>query len=158
MRPIHTNRYIYHVSLQKHRTSIQREGLKLNSNKTLEFTDALFANNSDKVALWFPFCLDSWDYIFDDVEKYWNNIVPTYDVWKIDTRKISNIWYNDERVGIVPYGVHLITFEAIGPQALTLHRVSAEEKIVVVRNEGCAHVSVFGGLNAHGLLPGRKAS
>lgn len=153
-RQINPHQFVYHVSKRENRRSIYKNGLWLSSSKSLSFKDAIFANNTDHIGSWFPFCLDSMDYLFsDDFDFYWNTIVPTFDVWRIDTREAGSEWFIDDRIGWdSSNGTYVYTMEPVKTEALKLFKIDPEEKIIIKKTNGVHHVSLKGGMKANALI------
>jgi hypothetical protein len=107
LQPITPNRFVYHKSNPIFRDSISKQGIipKGKSDAWLSNTPisgkVIFATNSDNEKDWF-------DSMYDD------------DVYRIDTRKINNIWYIDPNFQIQNYNKHIITFDKIPVSAITL--------------------------------------
>ena len=80
------NIYVYHKTRKKNRLSILENGLKtsigdsyryISEKYTNEIIPAIFVNNTDE-------CDDGWCKYFD------------FDIFKIDTRIIDNVWFIDK--------------------------------------------------------------
>lgn len=134
-KPIIPNKYVYHSSNPIFREKISKMGLipKPKSDSWLENTpikgEVIFATNSDDKNKWF-------DSTYDD------------DIYKINTSKISNKWYEDpnfskDKEEYVEFGgkkiklpprqgenFHIITFEKIPLNAIELiYKGTGESKI-----------------------------
>ena len=98
------NKYVYHTSNPFFRDKISKEGLlpKGKSETWLSDTkidgEVIFAVNSNKEKY-------VWDSTYDD------------DIYRIDTTKLNNKWYNDPNFND---GLHLITFDKIPLNAIKL--------------------------------------
>ena len=111
------NKFVYHVSLKTNRASIEKNGLlpkafndsEWSKRGALSYPEALFVNNQDDYSWWF--------YIADGM---WRDInIDKYDVWKINTTGINNIWYIDENMN--DKGNYLFTTEAIPHKNIELY-------------------------------------
>jgi hypothetical protein len=102
--PVITNRFVYHNSNPFFRDQIKEMGLivKGKSETWLSDTpiegDVIFATNSDEKSDWF-------DSTYDD------------DIYRIDTTKINNEWYEDPNFS---GSKHIITFNNIPKKAIKL--------------------------------------
>jgi len=107
--PLITERFVYHLSRQCYRDSIEQKGLKANSKPhTIGFENAVFAHNHNFLDLeWYPLTLDKYDWDFynpknegdrflDDTDAILRMFEYTYDIWRIDTQKLNRQWYCDE--------------------------------------------------------------
>lgn len=105
LKPVETNRYIYHQSNPIFRDDISKYGLipKGKSEAWLSDTEidgeVVFATNSDNKEDWFYSTYDD-------------------DRYQIDTTKIKNKWYLDPNFDFDDY--HIITFEPIPLNAIKL--------------------------------------
>jgi hypothetical protein len=105
--PVETNRFVYHTSNPIFRDQIEEMGLipKGKSESWLSNTpiegEVIFATNSDDKKDWF-------NSTYDD------------DIYKIDTSKIDNIWYNDPNFGWEDNKTYIITFDKIPRSAIKL--------------------------------------
>jgi hypothetical protein len=105
--PVKTNRFVYHTSNPIFRDSIEKDGLitKGKSESWLSNTPiegkVIFATNSDDEKTWF-------DSTYDD------------DIYRIDTSKIDNQWYNDPNFGWLDNTTYIITFDNISREAIEL--------------------------------------
>jgi len=99
------NKYVYHTSNPIFRDSISKEGLipKGKSESWLSDTkidgEVIFVVNSNKEKYF-------WDSTYDD------------DIYRIDTSKLNNKWFNDPNFD--SDGIHLITFERIPLNSIEL--------------------------------------
>ena len=117
--PVDVIKYVYHISYQRNRQSILKNGLKANSKpNTIGFENAVFAHNYAEIDVeWYPLTMDKYDWNSYYPEEYYpdedcpNEEDPRvlgmtdtilkrfedyYDVWQIDTEKLSRQWYRDE--------------------------------------------------------------
>jgi hypothetical protein len=99
------NKYIYHTSNPIFRDKISKEGLIVKGKNETWLSDTnincnvIFAVNSDNKNDW-------WDSTYDD------------DIYKIDTSKINNKWYNDPN--FLLKSKRIITFENIPLNSIEL--------------------------------------
>lgn len=148
-RTLRTRRFVYHVSHERHRASIDNEGL--NTYKSCAPKPAVYAHNEPYPHLgWYPFCFDelyNWGYFGDDFFEL-NNRYLGYDYWQIDTRKLKNEWYIDdianEEFQDVTYRDYnprryILTFDPIPRGAIKLFRFQRDKEIIV-RRENVIHV------------------
>lgn len=99
------NRWVYHTSNPIFRDKISQEGLVPKDKSEAWLSDTkidgkvIFAVNSNK---------DNyvWDSTYDD------------DIYKIDTTKLNNKWYNDPNFD--SDGIHIITFDKIPLNAIKM--------------------------------------
>jgi len=112
---VNPNKYIYHTSNPIFRDKISKTGLipKEKSEAWLTTTKidgkVIFAVNSNDSKDW-------WDSTYDD------------DIYKIDTSKLNNKWYNDPNFDIEDD--RIITFEPIPLNAIKLiHKGSGTDKL-----------------------------
>jgi hypothetical protein len=107
--PVVTERFIYHVSYQVYRESIEINGLKANSKpNTIGYENAVFAHNYGKIDVeWYPLTMDKYDWNFnyddedcpftlDTTEVILRRFEDYYDVWQIDTEKLARQWFRDD--------------------------------------------------------------
>jgi hypothetical protein len=108
-KPVTTERFIYHVSHQYCRESIETNGLKANSKPhTIGFENAVFAHNYGEIDVeWYPLTMDKYDWncyypeneggrYLDDTDAILRMFEKCYDVWRIDTHKLGRHWFSDE--------------------------------------------------------------
>jgi hypothetical protein len=100
------SKYVYHISPSKNRESILKQGLLPKNN--INFKDSPSLNH--------PPC------IFVSInEPLWKVGTPNTDVWKIDTTKIKNKWWNDMNAELMFRGENLLmTFEKIEKSSIEL--------------------------------------
>ena len=102
---VNPKRYIYHTSNPVSREKIKKEGLiPMGKSETwLSNTNidgkVIFAVNSENID-------DKWDSTWDD------------DVYRIDTSKLSNKWYNDPNFNVKDN--RIITFDPIPAKSIKL--------------------------------------
>ena len=104
---VNTQRYLYHLTYSVNRESILEKGLIGGGDNYEGLNKPVFAhNNSIPSMLWYPYNIDSWDWVFNNqysliVESVYDylkfqSISVGYDVWEIDTYKMNNVkWYMD---------------------------------------------------------------
>ncbi len=139
-------RYVYHISKNVFRNSIIKSGLIGKSNSTIGYTNAVFAhNNCDDLLLWYPFILDIWDLTVKTGGKTITKVytILNYDVWRIDTGKITNEWFIDnvaqnDFLDKSEYPFYIVTFENIDPSALKL--VDLENPLKIFNKNGVTHI------------------
>ncbi len=103
------NIYVYHKTRKRNRLSILENGLKssignsdrhISEKYTNNISPAIFVNNTDT-------CNDGWCKQYD------------FDIFKIDTRIIENIWFIDKHMK-GGKGKYLVTFKDIPSYAIEL--------------------------------------
>lgn len=109
--------FVYHSSNPINRKSISEKGLlpkkgeQRLSDPNFKYGKAIFATNSKNKRNWF-------DSTYDD------------DVFRIDTSKINNIWYEDKNMYSEFQNLHILTFEPIPPEAIELiYKGSGNDKL-----------------------------
>lgn len=105
------NKYIYHTSKTENRESIEKNGLipKYSGywNHQLEYPPAIFAINGNTSKLWFQ-------------------NVDNRDIWRIDTEKLPNKWWEDLNIGFSDKTA-IMTFDPIPSEYLK--RINLSERI-----------------------------
>ena len=107
--PVNVSRYVYHISYQRNRHSIQKNGLKANSKpNTIGYQNAVFAHNCNFLDLnWYPLALDHYEWSFwceetetelelNDNDMIINRFENCYDVWRIETTKLGKQRFIDD--------------------------------------------------------------
>jgi hypothetical protein len=107
--PVNVSRYVYHISYQRSRQSILKNGLKANSKpNAIGYFHVVFAHNCSFLDLnWYPLVLDFYDWTFwcdetetelelNDNDMILNRFEYCYDVWRIDTTKLGKQWFRDD--------------------------------------------------------------
>lgn len=120
--------YLDHESINYKRMNIAKEGLFGQDMGNGGVWANVYQRNPYG---WFPICLDSWDYMGDKLSS--EMLIGYYDVWRIDTTKIKNIWYNDEELmeGEVNYlSKALYTPDTVSGKALQLFHMDFDKDIL----------------------------
>ncbi len=138
---IKPQRFVYHVSKRENRKSIDQQGLRTNTdNGILNFQNAVFANNSN-CGDWFPFVID----VFEECN------FNDYDIWRIDTNKINNEWFIDNRCLGANWGdAHILSHKAIPRFALDLF-ILEDFRICFSEMDGASHYHTLGGFTINKL-------
>jgi hypothetical protein len=109
--PVEVNKFVYHSSIPSFRDNISKEGLVTKGKSETWLSDTpiegavIFATNSDNKNDWF-------DSTYDD------------DIYRIDTTKLQNKWFQDPNFKEDRY---VITFEPIPLNAIKLIRKGTGE-------------------------------
>jgi hypothetical protein len=138
-----TERFVYHITSQKIREQIKRNGLlPFSDNGTLNFKNSIFANNGPYNPNWYPIYYDSWDH---DCETFHYRVLPYYDVWRIDTKKIKNKWFEDHRVNFYHGKLHVYCHDPIPPSALKLFKISDgdSQDLIIKTMDGVTSISSY---------------
>jgi hypothetical protein len=104
---IETSRFVFHMTLKKNRKSIAEHGLIASACNEMEYSNAVFAHNSEIPSIyWYPFVSSRYEYVamhenpeyyfdFDSVGSYrdFKYLSDLYDIWEIDTVKLGKEWY-----------------------------------------------------------------
>jgi len=117
--PVTTEHYVYHISYQSYRESIEQNGLLANSKpNSIGYENAVFAHNCGEIDVeWYPLTMDKYDWncyypneyypeedcpneeilrVLDITDTILHRFEDYYDVWQIDTEKLGRQWYRDE--------------------------------------------------------------
>lgn len=111
LKPVKTNRFIWHVSGPKNRLSILEKGLI-----PRESDGGLWANNYHNIGVFYPFAIDG-DYIPYD----------HFDFWRIDTHKAKVEWREDPNMyDVTPNPLnrcrYVCTYKPIAASAIKLYQ------------------------------------
>jgi hypothetical protein len=132
-------RYIYHLDYSGGRYYLDSESL--NYKRMNIAKEGLFGKDMGNGGVWanvyqrnpygwFPICLDLYD-CRDALSA--EMLIGYYDVWRIDTTKIKNIWYNDEKLmeGEVNYlSKALYTPDTVSGKALQLFHMDLDKDML----------------------------
>ena len=132
LKPISTNRYLFHATHPANREGIQTYGL-LMSEYIDSSRNGVYAHNltTPPDYYWWPFLLIG-EYEFGPIEK---DPLKYYDFWRIDTHAISSDWFIDDAARLEfmldysydPKDMYVFTPQDIPVRALQLFRIQTDE-------------------------------
>ena len=137
-------RYVWHVSRQHNRSSIQTKGIIKRNEYSGVFANH-FKPTHETIGLMWPLPIDGFDCAGIDL----NTFYRLYDFWRIDTRAYEAEWRTDPflRNDLKAYHLrtpqdYLCSLTEIPPHALKLYRYRGEKKTIIYTAVGVAGVMI----------------